>query len=56
MQYVLRESTKNTSSKEKATYLLVSRRDDQQLSDKSVAVGAATEIEIVEDETGMGCD
>ncbi|KAJ8629460.1 hypothetical protein MRB53_022783 [Persea americana] len=54
--YVLRESTKNSSSKEKSTYLLVSRRDDQQLSDKSVAVGAATGIEVVEDETGAGAD
>ncbi|RWR90336.1 regulator of nonsense transcripts UPF3 isoform X1 [Cinnamomum micranthum f. kanehirae] len=52
--YVLRDSTKNTSGKEGSTYLLMQRRDDQQLSEKSVAVGAATEI--LEDEAVPAAD
>ncbi|XP_058090135.1 regulator of nonsense transcripts UPF3-like isoform X3 [Magnolia sinica] len=50
--YVLRDSSiKNASSKEKPTYLLVPRRDEQQVSDKSTSLAAATETETLEDET-----
>lgn len=43
---------KNASGKEKSTYLLMQRRDDQQLLEKSIAVGAASGTENLEDETG----
>ncbi|KAI3870784.1 hypothetical protein MKX03_006768 [Papaver bracteatum] len=48
--YVLRDSPKNTSGKEKPNYILVSRRDNQHRSDKSTSVAAATGSETVEDE------
>ncbi|KAJ9687622.1 hypothetical protein PVL29_016202 [Vitis rotundifolia] len=34
-QYVLRDTAKNTSAKDKSTFILVPKRDDQLLSDKS---------------------
>lgn len=52
LQYVLRDSGKNTSGKEKPTYILVPRRENQQLSDKSNSVAAAAGPEL-EDEIGM---
>lgn len=51
--YVLRDSTKNISEKDKPTYILVSRKDDQQLLDKSIAVASASSIEVLQDETGV---
>ncbi|OVA04791.1 Regulator of nonsense-mediated decay [Macleaya cordata] len=48
--YVQRDSAKNASGKEKSTYILVPRRENQQLSDKSTSVAAATGSEIVDDE------
>ncbi|XP_077231617.1 smg-4/UPF3 family protein isoform X5 [Tasmannia lanceolata] len=49
--YVLRDNSKSARGKEKSTYLLVPRREEQHLSDKSVLVAAGTGAEILEDET-----
>ncbi|XP_058097668.1 regulator of nonsense transcripts UPF3-like [Magnolia sinica] len=54
--YVLRDSMKNVGGKEKSTYVLVSRRDEHQLTEKSIALGAATGAEILEDESVPGTD
>ncbi|KAF8404309.1 hypothetical protein HHK36_009192 [Tetracentron sinense] len=51
--YVPRDGAKNTSGKDRSTYILVPRREDQQLSDKSVSVASATGTEVLEDESGM---
>ncbi|KAI3990943.1 hypothetical protein MKX01_026127 [Papaver californicum] len=48
--YVLRDSPKNMSGKEKPNYILVPRRDNQHRSDKSTSVAAATGTETVEGE------
>ncbi|KAJ8767869.1 hypothetical protein K2173_020809 [Erythroxylum novogranatense] len=48
--YVLRESAKATGGKEKSTYKLVSKRDGQQIADKTVT--SASGSELLEDETG----
>lgn len=53
-QYVLRDSLKNASGKDKSTYILVSKRDEQQLSDKHVALASSMGTEISEEESGMG--
>lgn len=52
-QYVLRDGAKNTSVKDKSTYILVPKRDDEQLSDKSVTLAPATGTEVLEEESGM---
>ncbi|GMP63139.1 hypothetical protein CsSME_00024949 [Camellia sinensis var. sinensis] len=51
--YVLRDTAKNTSGKDKSTYILVPKRDDQQLSDKSAALAGASGTEVSEDESGI---
>ncbi|EHA8589634.1 regulator of nonsense transcripts UPF3 [Cocos nucifera] len=50
--YVLRDSKKNGSAKDKPTYILVPRREEQQLPDKSIAVVSASGAETLEDEFG----
>ncbi|XP_077249722.1 regulator of nonsense transcripts UPF3-like isoform X2 [Tasmannia lanceolata] len=47
--YVLRDSTKRSSGKEKSTYLLLPRQEH--LSDKSILVAVGTGVEILEDDT-----
>ncbi|CAK9158481.1 unnamed protein product [Ilex paraguariensis] len=49
--YVLRDTAKSTSGQDKSTYVLVSKRDDQQLSDKSVPTIAASGAEMLEEES-----
>lgn len=51
--YVLRDNTRNISGKDKPTYILVSRKDDQQLLDKSIAIASASSIEALEEEKGV---
>ncbi|KAK6254154.1 hypothetical protein QUC31_015874 [Theobroma cacao] len=51
--YVLRDSLKNASGKDKSTYILVSKRDEQQLSDKHVALASSMGTEISEEESGV---
>ncbi|WCJ18605.1 Regulator of nonsense transcripts UPF3 [Euphorbia peplus] len=51
--YVLRDTAKNTSGKDKSTYLLVPKRDDQQLSDKAVTFASQSGAEVLEDESGV---
>ncbi|KAJ9159022.1 hypothetical protein P3X46_024555 [Hevea brasiliensis] len=51
--YVLRDSAKSTSGKEKSTYILVPKRDDQHLSDKAVTLASASGTEVLEDESGI---
>ncbi|XP_065872694.1 regulator of nonsense transcripts UPF3-like isoform X5 [Euphorbia lathyris] len=51
--YVLRDTAKSTSGKDKSTYLLVPKRDDQQLSDKAVTFASASGAEVLEDESGV---
>ncbi|XP_057465431.1 regulator of nonsense transcripts UPF3-like isoform X1 [Actinidia eriantha] len=51
--YVLRDTAKNTSGKDKSTYTAVPNRHDQQLSDKSLALAAASGTEISEEENGI---
>ncbi|XP_065872695.1 regulator of nonsense transcripts UPF3-like isoform X6 [Euphorbia lathyris] len=52
--YVLRDTAKSTSGKDKSTYLLVPKRDDQQLSDKAVTFASASGAEVLEDESVPG--
>ena len=52
-QYVLRDTAKNTSAKDKSTFILVPKRDDQLLSDKSVNLAAGGGAEALEEESGM---
>ncbi|GFZ09558.1 Smg-4/UPF3 family protein [Actinidia rufa] len=49
--YVLRDTLKSTSGKDKSSYTLVPKPDNHQLSDKSVALAAATGTEVSEDES-----
>ncbi|KAL6968848.1 hypothetical protein U1Q18_050115 [Sarracenia purpurea var. burkii] len=51
--YVLRDAAKSTRVKDKSTYMLVPKRDDQQLSDKSFISAAASGTEISEEEIGV---
>ncbi|KAL5856751.1 hypothetical protein ACOSQ3_004209 [Xanthoceras sorbifolium] len=51
--YVLRDSAKNTSGKDKSTYILVPKRDDKQIVDKPVASGSAIGSEVLEEESGV---
>ena len=51
--YVLRDAAKNTSAKDKSTFSLVPKRDDQLLSDKSVNLAAGGGAEALEEESGM---
>ncbi|KAL7002039.1 hypothetical protein U1Q18_003188 [Sarracenia purpurea var. burkii] len=49
--YVLRDTSRSTSGKGKSTYMLVSKRDNPRLSDKSAAAAYGTEVS--EEETGV---
>ncbi|CAK9147329.1 unnamed protein product [Ilex paraguariensis] len=49
IMYVLRDTAKSTSGKDKLTDILVSKRDDQQLSDKLVTTSAASGVGMLED-------
>ncbi|KAK6157042.1 hypothetical protein DH2020_011290 [Rehmannia glutinosa] len=51
--YVLRDSSKIVASKDKSTYLLVHKQDDQQLIDNSVNSAAVSGNEALEGESGM---
>ncbi|KAK8658702.1 hypothetical protein V6N13_036901 [Hibiscus sabdariffa] len=51
--YVLRDSLKNASGKDKSTYILVSKRDDQQLSDRPATLASSVRTEISEEESGV---
>ncbi|KAK8640377.1 hypothetical protein V6N13_008132 [Hibiscus sabdariffa] len=51
--YVLRDSLKNASGKDKSTYILVSKRDDQQLSDRPATLSSSVRTEISEEESGV---
>nr|KJB32867.1 hypothetical protein B456_005G265700 [Gossypium raimondii] len=50
--YVLRDSLKNASGKDKSTYILVSRRDEQQLSNRPVILASSVGTEVSEEESG----
>ncbi|KAK3184840.1 hypothetical protein Dsin_032126 [Dipteronia sinensis] len=52
--YFLRDSAKNTSGKDKSTYILIPKRDDQQIVDKPVASVSATGSEVLEEERVSG--
>ncbi|XP_043720634.1 regulator of nonsense transcripts UPF3-like isoform X1 [Telopea speciosissima] len=54
--YVLRDNAKSNSGKDKSTYILVRRREDQQLVEKSASAAAATGTEVFEDESAHGSD
>ncbi|XP_022727405.1 regulator of nonsense transcripts UPF3-like isoform X1 [Durio zibethinus] len=51
--YVLRDNLKNASGKDKSTYILVSKRDDRQLSNKPVTLASSVATEISEEESGV---
>ena len=52
-QYVLRDTAKNKSAEDKSTFILVPKRADQLLSDKSVNLAAGGGAEALEEESGM---
>ena len=51
-QYVLRDTAKNTSAKDKSAFILVPKRDDL-LSDKAVTLAAVGGADTLEEEIGM---
>ncbi|CAK7357156.1 unnamed protein product [Dovyalis caffra] len=51
-KYVLRDTAKSSSGKDKSTYVHVPKRDDHQLS-KAVTLGSGSGIEVLEDESGV---
>ena len=51
--YVLRDAAKNTSAKDKSTFILVPKRADQLLSDKSVNLAAGGGAEALKEESGV---
>uniref|UniRef100_A0A6N2K7I6 Uncharacterized protein n=1 Tax=Salix viminalis TaxID=40686 RepID=A0A6N2K7I6_SALVM len=50
--YVLRDTAKGTSGKDKSTYLQVPKRDDQQLLN-AVTLGSGSGTAVLEDESGV---
>ncbi|KAI3448361.1 hypothetical protein Pfo_005026 [Paulownia fortunei] len=50
--YVLRDSSKGVGNKDKPTYLLVPKQDDQQLTDKSASLAAVSGTDALEGESG----
>ena len=50
--YVLRDTAKNTSAKDKSTFILVPKQDDQLLSDKSINLATRGGTEALEEESG----
>ncbi|KHF99965.1 Peptidyl-prolyl cis-trans isomerase PASTICCINO1 -like protein [Gossypium arboreum] len=51
-EYVLSDSLKNASGKDKSTYILVSRRDEHQLPNKPVILASSVGTEVSEEESG----
>ncbi|XP_042983951.1 regulator of nonsense transcripts UPF3-like isoform X4 [Carya illinoinensis] len=51
--YVLRDTVKNMSGKDKSMHLLVPNRDDERLFDKSVTVVPAARTEVLAEESGI---
>ncbi|XP_052194081.1 regulator of nonsense transcripts UPF3-like isoform X2 [Diospyros lotus] len=51
--YVLRDPAKSASGKDKSTSIVLSKSDDQQPSDKSVTLAAASGTEVFEEEVGI---
>ncbi|KAK6121225.1 hypothetical protein DH2020_044999 [Rehmannia glutinosa] len=51
-RYVLRDSSKGVGGKDKSTYLLVPKHDDQQLTDKSATLASVTGTDALEGENG----
>lgn len=49
----MRDAAKNMSVKDKSTYILVPKRDDEQLSDKAVTLVPAAGTEVLAEESGM---
>ncbi|KAK9167717.1 hypothetical protein Scep_002908 [Stephania cephalantha] len=54
--YVLRDSGKSSGGKDKATYILVPRREDQQLSDRSIATASRAGHEKIDDNSVPSAD
>ncbi|KAM1014715.1 hypothetical protein ACFX2I_044556 [Malus domestica] len=53
LQYVVRDVRKNTSAKDKSTYTLVPKRDDQQPSEKSSILASPVGTQLFEEESGV---
>ncbi|GMP39442.1 hypothetical protein CsSME_00010273 [Camellia sinensis var. sinensis] len=53
--FIYLDTAKSTSAKDKSTYILVPKQDDRQLSDKSVAIAAASGAEVSEEESACIC-
>ncbi|KAF3450384.1 hypothetical protein FNV43_RR06464 [Rhamnella rubrinervis] len=51
--YVLRDATKSISARDKSNYILVSKRDDQKLFEKSITLASATGTEMFSEESGI---
>ncbi|XP_050158283.1 regulator of nonsense transcripts UPF3-like isoform X1 [Malus sylvestris] len=51
--YVVRDVRKNTSAKDKSTYTLVPKRNDQQPSEKSSILASPVGTQLVEEESGV---
>lgn len=52
-QYVLRDSSKIVSNKDKSTYSLVPKKDDQQPSDKTINSASISGNEALDGENGI---
>ncbi|GAB4849178.1 hypothetical protein Ancab_003988 [Ancistrocladus abbreviatus] len=50
--YVMKDNTRRASRKDKSAYVLVPKREDQQLCDKSLASGDLARNEVCKDENG----
>lgn len=51
-KYIIRDTAKSSSGKEKSAYIMVPKRNDQQISDKVISVAAAG-TEILGEESGV---
>ncbi|XP_015875855.3 regulator of nonsense transcripts UPF3 isoform X2 [Ziziphus jujuba] len=51
--YVLRDATKRTNARDRSNYVLVSKQDDQQLSEKSIPFTSAAGTEMFLEESGI---
>ncbi|XP_020106703.1 regulator of nonsense transcripts UPF3-like isoform X1 [Ananas comosus] len=52
--YVLRDRTRNEKSKERPTFILLPRREEQPVKDKSIAVASASASETMENDIAAG--
>lgn len=50
---MLRDRTRNEKSKERPTFILLPRREEQPVKDKSIAVASASAIETMENDIGI---